>query len=58
MKVGIITCIYIYISSTFCWYLLAPTTSPLRPELAILHGNGIIMRDDFDSSPDVNILVW
>lgn len=36
----------------------APTTSPLRPELAILHGDGIIMRDDFDSSPDVNVLLW
>ncbi|XP_062590709.1 reelin-like [Saccostrea cucullata] len=36
----------------------APTTSPLRPELAVLHGNGVILRDDFDSSPDVNMLIW
>lgn len=39
-------------------FILAPTTSPLRPELAILHGNGIILRDDFDSSPDVNMFIW
>ena len=39
-------------------FILASTTSPLRPELAILHGNGIILRDDFDSSPDVNMFIW
>lgn len=58
MKVGIIICIYIYISSIFCWYFLVFIILFLRLEFVIFYGNGIIMRDDFDFFFDVNIFVW
>eukprot|EP00062_Callorhinchus_milii_P006692 gi/632947500/ref/XP_007889076.1/ PREDICTED: reelin [Callorhinchus milii] len=38
----------------------APTESPLRPKLAEVHGSNLILRDDFDSYPqmELNPDVW
>ncbi|KAL5013759.1 hypothetical protein ScPMuIL_008029 [Solemya velum] len=36
----------------------AATTSPLRPELASIHSDGVILRDDFDSSDDFDRTIW
>ncbi|XP_078679043.1 reelin-like [Branchiostoma floridae x Branchiostoma belcheri] len=35
-----------------------PTEGPARPSLAVIHEDGVILRDDFDSSIDINTDVW
>ena len=34
------------------------TTSPIRPQLAELHSDAVILRDDFDSYPDFKPDLW
>uniref|UniRef100_W5NEI9 Reelin n=1 Tax=Lepisosteus oculatus TaxID=7918 RepID=W5NEI9_LEPOC len=38
----------------------APTESPLRPSLAEIHGNHVILRDDFDSNQqgELDLSIW
>ncbi|VDI77295.1 reelin [Mytilus galloprovincialis] len=36
----------------------SPTLSPLRPDLASKESQGIVLRDDFDSSPDLDSNIW
>lgn len=36
----------------------AVTLIPLRPQLAMLHSDGIIFRDDFDSSDSFSSVLW
>ena len=38
--------------------ILAAVTTPVRPELAMVHSNGVILREDFDSSPDLDPAIW
>ncbi|XP_041459310.1 reelin-like [Lytechinus variegatus] len=35
-----------------------PTPSPFRPQLAMIHSDGVILRDDFDSSPELDYTIW
>eukprot|EP00058_Branchiostoma_floridae_P011776 XP_002597264.1 hypothetical protein BRAFLDRAFT_66399 [Branchiostoma floridae] len=35
-----------------------PTEAPARPSLAVIHEDGVILRDDFDSSTDINTDIW
>ena len=52
------TSFHIYIFYTLFFFLIAPTLSPLRPDLAVIDSNGVILRDDFDSEPDLNSSIW
>ncbi|XP_071486224.1 reelin-like [Diadema antillarum] len=35
-----------------------PTPSPFRPQLAMIHSDGVILRDDFDSSAALDYTIW
>ncbi|XP_038061332.1 reelin-like [Patiria miniata] len=35
-----------------------PTSAPFRPQLASVHSDGVILRDDFDSSDALDYTVW
>ena len=52
------TSFHIYIFYTLFFFLIAPTLSPLRPDLAVIDSNGVILRDDFDSEPDLDSSIW
>lgn len=43
---------------THIWLLTAAGASPAQPDLAMVDGNGVIFREDFDSSEEFDTQLW